>query len=291
MKRFFLLFLLAPLLALHAETKSERLAKLKELNSKLQYKTGEIDLKNGLAKLNLSDNFRYLSPDDSEIVLHQMWDNPADDKTLGMIFPSNLGPLDGDAWAVIITYADDGYVKDSDADKINYNDLLKQMQDSTKEHNKEREKEGYPAIELVGWAAPPRYDKDTHKMYWAKEIKFSDSKENTLNYNIRVLGRRGVLVLNAVAGMSDFKVIEKHTPEIVSMVDFKEGNRYAEFNDKTDKVAAYGLAALVAGGLAAKAGLFKMLWVGLLAAKKFVIVACVAIAGFFKKLFSRKESA
>ena len=141
-----------------------------------------------------------------------------------------------------------------------------------------------PEIELVGWATSPRYDKTTHKMYWAKELKFSDSKEHTLNYNIRVLGRRGILVLNAVASMSDLKMIEEHTPEIVRMVDFKEGNRYADFDGKSDKVAAYGLAALVAGGIAAKAGFFKVLLVGLLAAKKFVIIGAIAVFGFVKKI-------
>src|SRR4029450_9273352 len=117
-----------------------------------------------------------------------------------------------------------------------------------------RSKMGYPETQLVGWATPPRYDKATHKMYWAKELKFADSEENTLNYNIRILGRYGVLVLNAVAGMRQFNQIETNTPDLVKMVEFNQGNRYADFNSDTDKVAAYGLAALVAGGLAAKAG-------------------------------------
>ena len=106
-----------------------------------------------------------------------------------------------------------------------------------------------------------------------------------------MLRRRGVLVLNAVASMSDLKMIEEHSPQIVGMVDFKEGNSYADFNGKTDKVAAYGLAALVAGGIAAKAGLFKVLWVGLLAAKKFVIIGVIALVAFAKKIFGKKESA
>jgi uncharacterized membrane-anchored protein len=266
-------------------------AKLKELESKLDYQKGDIVIRNGLATLKVPDNFRYLSAKDAQTVLTKMWGNPEGEGTLGMILPADVSPLSSDCWAVVITYTEDGYVKDADADKINYNDLLKEMQAATKEYSAERKKEGYSEIELVGWAAPPRYDKATHKMYWAKEIRFSDSKESTLNYNIRVLGRRGVLVLNAVASMSDFAMIEKHAPDVVAMVDFKEGNRYADFDGKTDKVAAYGLAALVAGGIAAKAGFFKVLWVGLLAAKKLIIVGAVALFGFIKKIFGRKESA
>src|SRR6201999_2028482 len=104
-------------------------------------------------------------------------------------------------WAVIVSYEEDGYVKDEEAGKINYDELLKQMQKGIHDANKERERDGYPAMELVGWAAAPRYDRNTHKLYWAKNLKFTGEDENTLNYNIRMLGRRGVLVLNAVASM------------------------------------------------------------------------------------------
>ena len=92
-------------------------------------------------------------------------------------------------------------------------------------------------------------------MYWAKDLKVDGSDEDTLNYNIRILGRRGVLILNAVAGMSQLAQIEQASPEILKLVEFSEGHRYADFNPKTDKVAAYGLAALVAGGVGRETGL------------------------------------
>ena len=292
MKKLLLLVLLIPFLSVVAqETNKEAImTQLKAIESKLHYQKGEITLKGNLAKIKVPDTFRYLSPKDADVVLSDLWGNPPDDETLGLILPADISPLNSNCWAVVITYSEDGYVKDSDADKIDYNKLLKEMKEGTREYNKERKKEGYPEIELVGWAAPPRYDKATHKMYWAKELKFSENDENTLNYNIRVLGRRGVLVLNAVASMSQFSIIEQHAPEIVSMVDFQEGHRYTDFNGKTDKVAAYGLAALVAGGVAAKAGFFKMLWVAILALKKFIVIGVVALVGLIKKLFGRKES-
>ena len=101
-----------------------------------------------------------------------------------------------------IDYSEDGYVKDSDASKINYDDLLKKMQKGLAGENPERRKQGYPAITLVGWAAPPHYDAETHKLYWAKDLKFEGTDGDTLNYNIRMLGRKGVLELNAVADVA-----------------------------------------------------------------------------------------
>ena len=89
--------------------------------------------------------------------------------------------------------------------------------------------------------------------------------------------------------MDQLDEIRNATPEILGMVNYNQGHRYADFNPKTDKVAAYGLAALVVGGIAVKAGLFKLLIPVLLAAKKFLIIGVVAVAGFFKRLFKGGE--
>ncbi|MGH7942324.1 MAG: DUF2167 domain-containing protein [Limisphaerales bacterium] len=266
-----------------------------KLVGSLQYKHGDIPIQNGLATLNVPAKFKYLDAADAKKVLVQLWGNPPEqaDDVIGLLMPSDVGPLDTDCWVVTVSYKNDGYVADNDASKINYDDLLKKMQKAVSDSNKQRVQKGYPAIQLVGWAAPPRYDAATHKLYWAKEIKFGGQPEDTLNYEIRILGRRGVLDLDAVAGMDQLPEIEQRTPDILSMVNFDQGNRYADFNPKVDKVAKYGIAALVAGGaagVAAKLGLFKLLWVSILALKKFIIVAIVAIAAFFKKIFRSRSS-
>ena len=257
----------------------------------LQYRQGEIDLRGGLARLTVPTNFNYLGPDDAETVLVKLWGNPPDEqKPLGLLIPAGMTPISSNAWVVTIEYSEEGFVKDDDANKINYDDLLKKMQKGVTAVNEERKKKGYPTVELLGWAAPPHYDPVTHKLYWAKELKFEGEDSDTLNYNIRILGRRGVLELNAIADIAQFNAIDKETPEILGMVDFKQGSRYADFDPKVDKVAKYGIATLVAGGAlaaAAKFGLLKGLWVFLLAAKKFIIIAIVAAAAFFKKLFKR----
>ena len=255
----------------------------------LKYQTGEITLSGGLAKLTVPKGFKFLGSDDTEKVLTELWHNPPSNEHLGMLLPADKTPLDEDCWAVTISYDDDGFVKDDDAAKINYADLLKQMQKSAKKENSERIKAGYQPIELVGWAEPPSYDAQTHKLYWAKEIKFGNEPENTLNYNIRILGRRGVLLLNVIATMDQLKQIRERTPEILAIVNFNEGHRYTDFDSKTDKVATYGIAALVAGGVAAKLGFFKLIWVFILAAKKFIIIAIVAIVASVKRLFNRNK--
>ncbi len=266
---------------------AESKAKIEEWLRSLKFQTGKISLKNGLATLNVPEQqFKYLNPADAKKLL-TLFGNPPSEN-LGVIFPAATDLLgEGDQWFVVLQFEEDGYVKDDDADKINYTDLLKQMQDGAREASKERTQQGYPAIDIMGWAAPPHYDKATHKLYWAKEISFQGEPEHTLNYNIRMLGRRGVFVANAVSSMGKLAEIEAATPQILAMVDFNEGHRYTDFNSSTDKTAAYGIAALVAGGIAAKAGLFKGLWIALLAAKKFVIIGVIAVAGVFKKIWAK----
>ena len=273
--------------------RAARIAHAVQLAKSLKYEQGEIDLRGGLAKLTVPKEFNFLGPDDAETVLVKLWRNPPSEvKPLGLLIPAGMTPLSTNCWVVTIDYSEDGYVKDDDASKINYDDLLQKMQKGTAANNKEREEHGYPAITLVGWAAPPHYDAATHKLYWAKQLKVGDDPNDTLNYNIRMLGRKGVLELNAIASVDQLGEIDAQTPQILGMVDFKEGNRYADFDPKVDKVAKYGIATLVAGGAlaaAAKLGLLKGLWVFILAAKKFIIIGVIAVVAFFKKMFKRSS--
>lgn len=266
-----------------------RKAELKPLAERLKFQEGEISLGDGIATVKLPENFRYLDPASSQILLSGLWGNPSAE-TLGVIVPKGFDPFADDAWCVVVDFQDDGYVKDDDAEKIDYNDLLKDMKAETRAASKARVKQGYPSIELVGWASSPRYDKSTHKFYWAKELKFEDSEDNTLNYNLRLLGRRGILILNAVANMSQFPDIEKATPEILAMVDFNEGHRYADYKPGADKVASYGLAALVAGGVAAKTGLLKTIFLAIVALKKFAIIGVIALFAGIQKLFAWRKN-
>jgi uncharacterized membrane-anchored protein len=263
-----------------------RLAEYRRLAGQVHYQSGDVVLRGGIAKVSLPQGFKYLDPANTDTVLSKIWGNPSDKDLLGMIVPEGFDPLEKGSWAVVLSYADDGYVKDDEASKIDYADLLQKMKEGTAEANKARAEKGYPPIEIVGWAATPRYDAVEHKLYWAKEAKFGDMKENTLNYNIRILGRSGVLVLNVVAGMGELPEVEKATPTLLSMVDFQPGHRYSDFKQGTDKVATYGIAALVAGGIAAKVGLFKGLWVALLALKKFIIIAALAVARYAKRMWN-----
>lgn len=265
------------------------LKQAKALWDSLDRRQGEIKLPNDIATLDVPENFYYLGPADAEKVLVEVWGNPpgAGESVLGMLFPAEATPFDESTWGVTIEYEEDGHVSDNDADEIDYDELLAQMQDSTRKSNKERLSNGYQAIELVGWAAKPFYDKSSHKLHWAKELKFGDDEINTLNYNIRVLGRQGVLVLNFIAGMDQKELIDSKLDSVLALANFNEGQQYGDFNPDIDKIAAYGIGALVAGKVLAKTGI---LVAALLFLKKFGVFILVGLGVMFRNLFLRKRA-
>ena len=263
-----------------------------EFESKLAYKTGTVQLSGGMATIKLPGSFRYLDEQDSRRVL-VAWGNPPESAqdVLGMLVPSDTSPLSEDGWAIVITYDEDGYVSDEDAKTLNFDKMLSEMQEQTTETNKLREKEGFEPVMLVGWAEPPHYDAAAHKLYWAKELKFGESKDHTLNYAIRILGRRGVLQLNAVSSIGQLAAVKEGTPDVLGAVEFNEGHRYTDYLPGTDKAAAYGIGGLILGGAAAKAGLFKGLWLVLLASKKLVFGGLVALGALVKKFLGGSKDA
>lgn len=264
-----------------------------EFVATLGARSGTIVIHNGLATLQVPETFRYIGPESARRLLTEAWGNPpeASEGVLGMLYPADVGPLDSASWGVIISYDQDGYVDDAGAEAIDYAKLLRQMQEAATSEDEARRKQGYATVRLVGWAAPPRYSRETHKLYWAKELAFSDETAHTLNYNVRVLGRRGVLVLNAVAAMSALPHIARSMQSVLGFVNFNEGHRYEDFVAGTDKKAAYGVAGLIAGAVAVKTGFFKLIWLGVLAFKKLILAGIAAAGVALRRLFGRHKRA
>ncbi|MGK3984281.1 DUF2167 domain-containing protein [Sorangium sp. So ce136] len=267
-------------------TAEEIAAAMQAFDADLKLQSGKVTVGDNLAELDVPESFRFTGPEGARKVL-QAWGNPPGSDTLGMVFPAGLSPIADDSWGVVISYVEEGHVDDDDAKDIDFGELLAEMQKDTSERNLERQKAGFPTVRLTGWAEPPHYDPASKKLYWAKALEFDGNKDGTLNYSIRVLGRKGVLELNAVSGMKQLATVRSEMQSVLKFVEFKPGNRYEDFNEDVDHVAAYGIGALVAGKVAAKAGLFKGLLAVLLASKKLVVAGLVAVAGGAKVFWDR----
>jgi uncharacterized membrane-anchored protein len=271
-------------------------ARVESIEARLHPQTGDIRLPGANAVLHLGQDYYFLPAAEARIVLTEAWNNPPDavSNVLGLVFPAGRHFYEADAWGAVISYESTGYVSDSDAQSADYAELLRQLQEGDAEVNQRRAAQGYPAQHLVGWAEQPVYNPSTHSVVWAQNLQISGQSENTLNYDVRLLGRNGVLSLNMLAGMSQLAATRQAAQRFAAQAEFTPGNRYAD-HQSGDRTAEYGVAGLVAAGLgvavAQKAG---FLAVALLFLKKvgILIVAGIALLwGWLRRVFSRRRDA
>ncbi|WP_428738782.1 DUF2167 domain-containing protein [Sulfurimonas sp.] len=196
-------------------------------------------------------------------------------------------------WYVTVDYTASGYIRDDDAKDWDSVEMLEQMKEGTEEMNKEFIKRGWPEIEVVGWVEQPTYFSHTHQMIWSvssKEKKQMQTNGAGVNYNTLVLGREGYVSLNLVTRLDQVEELKPTSKELIDNLHFTQGKRYVDVDMSTDKIASYGLAALVTGVAAKKLGLFAVIAAFL---AKFGKVIAIALAGggwaAFKKFFSKKS--
>lgn len=262
----------------------------------LKPQRGKVSLPAAKATLDLGSKYDFYGPDDARRILVEIWGNPpeAAQGVLGLVMPAGKGPLT-DAWGAVVTFEETGYVSDDDAAEVDYADLMSQMQEGEAAVNEERTASGYPTIDLVGWAQPPSYDQATHSVVWARNLKFADSPANTLNYDVRSLGRSGVLSLNLVSTMPKLEEVRKAAGDFATQASFDQGARYADFDASTDRTAEYGIAGLVAAGAGmAAAKKLGMLAILLKFIKPILFGLFVFFVAFGKRilgLFGRKHEA
>ena len=196
-------------------------------------------------------------------------------------------------WLVIARYESSGYIKDDDAKDWNVDDLFKSLKEGTEAGNKHRADMGLPPLEIVGWVQKPSYEGATHRLVWSMAARSPGESEadQTINYNTYALGREGYVSLNLITSRATVDKDKPAAHTLLSALNFENGKRYEDFNSSTDKMAEYGIAALVAGVAAKKLGLIAIV---LAFAAKFAKVLLLAGAGavaVFAKFFKRKDSA
>ncbi|MBL7938989.1 MAG: DUF2167 domain-containing protein [Flavobacteriales bacterium] len=253
-------------------------AYLDSIDASYTYQTGAVPIA-GVATLTLPPTYKFLDAAQSRQVMVDLWGNPPSvaEDVIGMIFPADAGVYD-DGFAFSIEYDSLGYVSDTDADGIDYSVMLKDMMKEDSLEEIQRAAEGYDPLVLVGWAAPPHYDKAHKALHWAQELDRMDSSTHVLNYNIRVLGRRGMLLLNAMGTMEHLESVKTEIPTLLDMIAFDDGHRYDQFNPATDKVAEWSIAGLIDGKLKQKIdGMLRVMKIAGIAVLVFLVLIAVVV--------------
>lgn len=227
------------------------------------------------AQMQIPEGFVYTDGPGTRYMM-EVTENLPSNREVGFIAPRSFD------WFITFEWEDTGYVEDDD--KVDARALMKAMKEGNVEENKRRRAAGWPELNMVGWYKEPYYDERTNNFQWAVELE--SHGQVSINHNIRLLGREGVMEVTVVAGPNDFDRVVDFSQQLLSTYSYVPGKTYAEYR-RGDRTAGYGLAALALGGAAAvvaKAGGGKFLKVLILP-----ILAVVALIGkFFRKLFGIK---
>jgi uncharacterized membrane-anchored protein len=229
------------------------------------------------AQVKVPAGYVFAGGNDTRTIMETL-QNPVTHRELGFVAPA------GEDWFAVFEFDAVGYVKDDEKGSLDANALLESIREGTAAGNKERARRGWPALTVIGWETPPRYNEETHNLEWA--IRAESEGRPIVNHNTRLLGRGGVMEVTLVVDPEQLPETLPKFKTMLSGFDFVQGQKYSEFRPG-DKMAAYGLTGLIAGGgvaIAAKSGLLKYLWKGLVA----VVVGLGALA---KKIFGRKQTA
>ncbi|MCX6189066.1 MAG: DUF2167 domain-containing protein [Bacteroidetes bacterium] len=254
------------------------------------YKQGTIVIGDNLATIKVPEGCLFLDAKEGRSLLEDVYLNPPNTGCLGVLLSDTPNLMAELRWLVEYTYSDDGHVKDDDAKETKYDELLEKLKKEADEVSIERVKMGYSSEKLINWAQTPFYDSENKKLHWAMEYEFGGDSLHTLNYNVRVLGRKGYLMLNIISSMSKLPEVNNDINKILNSTNFNAGSQYAEFDSKIDKIAEYGIGGLIAGGILAKTGILAKVGIFLL---KFLKIILLALGGLFitlkNKIFGRKK--
>lgn len=237
-----------------------------------------------MGQVKVPEGYQYTESAGAQALL-EIYGNPPNPGVLGLLQPQG----EDEDWFLVFQFDDIGYVKDDDKDALDAGGLISTFRAGIEPGNKQRRSMGAEEIQSINWAEEPFYDPQTNNLTWALNIGFPSG--NSINYDIRVLGRRGVMEVTLVGDPETYSEAVPKVKQLLAGYTFTEGNKYSQWVPG-DKVAQYGLAGLVAGGTlaaAAKSGLLAKL--GLLLAKmgKLVIVLVVgagaAVMSIFRRIF------
>lgn len=229
-----------------------------------------------IAELRVPAGYVFADAADTKRLMEEL-QNPTSGGENGFIAPADF------SWFAVFEYDGTGYVKDDEKNSLDADKILTAIQQATEKSNALRRQKGWTPLTVTGWHTRPSYNDATHNLEWAINGEAGD--ERVVNYQTRILGRGGVMRVVLVGSPSKLTAAMPQYRTILSQFAFKPGSKYAEFR-QGDKVAQYGLTALVVGGAAAvavKSGAGKWLI-------KVIIAGFVAIAAFFKRVFGRKKS-
>jgi uncharacterized membrane-anchored protein len=215
--------------------------------------------------------------------------NPSSPRRYGLIISRRRGA----PWMVDVGWTKEGYIRDGDAKEWKPDELLANLKQGTEAGNSERVARGLPALDVIGWVEKPNYDPVTHRLLWSLAVRERNAPANlpqSINYNTYALGREGYFALDLITGSDSIAADKVVAHRLLGSLAYLPGKRYEDFNGSTDKVAAYGLAALIGAVAAKKLGLLAIIGLFLVKVWKLSLIALAGGMAWLRRRFRRRHA-
>lgn len=234
-----------------------------------------------LATLDLQPGSCFVPPESTREFMTALG-NTFSGEVLGMIIPGSK-----DEWAldimIVLESSPSGHILDADANKLDANAILESIRSRTEAANVERKKLNQGELKVLGWDEPPYYDQPKRLLVWSiNTVDFDNAA--SINYNQNMLGRDTLLRMVALGSVDNSK-IKQFAKKAATNISYIPGKRYEDYQPGVDKVAEYGLAALIAGVAAKKLGFFALLFALIVKGWKIILVVVFFLGGTIYKLF------
>lgn len=264
-----------------ADAQAEAQAQFDAFINSLAWQTDGLGELKEWSTIEIPNGYRYLNGKDTDTLM-QAWGNLPSEYE-GMVATDDLG------WLVLFQFDPSGYVKDDEKDELDPDALLEQMMENQARGNEYRREQGLQPMYIDGWAMEPRYNERTNNLEWGLLLRSGNDPKQFVNYETKLLGRDGVMEVTLICDLENMQMILPTYQDLLLGHLYKDGKSYADYK-QGDKIAEYGLTALIAGGAvygAAKLGLLGSIMAFGKKFLKFIIIGLVAIGAAIKKFFSR----
>lgn len=237
-----------------------------------------------VATIDVPDGYAFLGVEGTR-QFNVLLENPPDGSDSYTLAPQDL------SWMAFFSFDPSGYIEDSES--LDASAILASVKSGTAQANIERQKNGWATLNILGWSFEPKYDTQIKALEWAilAQQDTAEGPSQVVNYNTRLLGRKGVMQVVVVTGPETLDSSIASFKSLLPSYKFAAGESYAEYRPG-DRVAEYGLAALITGGAAAvatKKGFFGVIAAFFAAAWKLVLAAFIGLLAWVASLFKRKK--
>jgi len=239
------------------------------------------------ATLNITDDEVFIPAAEANRIMAALG-NSSTPERFGLVTEKS----DNVRWMVDVTWIKEGYVRDGDAKEWQADAMLEDLKEGTERGNAERLARGIPALDVTGWVEKPAYDRASHRLVWSLSLQDRGApagQPQTINYNTYALGREGYFSLDLITGSDTIGTDKLVARNLLGTLNYRPGKRYEDFSSSTDKVAAYGLGALVGVVAVKKLGLLGLIGVFLLKIWKLAAVALVGAGAAVRRFFGRQK--